>query len=72
MEQDNSRIEGIVTLLRDVIDDYNKLSSRVENLEKTLSNNKDREKSIVLAIEHNGFPSEKILADAENIYANMV
>jgi hypothetical protein len=71
MEQDNPKIEGIVSLLRDVVSDYNTLSSRVDALEKSIHDNKMKEKSIVMAIDHNGYSSEKILNDAENIYANM-
>lgn len=71
MEKDDPKIEGIVSLLRDVVSDYNTLSSRVDALEKSIHDNKMKEKSIIMAIDHNGYPSEKILNDAENIYANM-
>lgn len=71
MELDDDKYTAIVSLLRDLSTDYNNLTSRVTMLEKTIHDVSMKEKSIVMAIDHNGYPSDKILADAENIYANM-
>jgi hypothetical protein len=71
MQLDDDKYNAIISILRDLSTDYNDLTSRVTSLEKTIHDVSMKEKSIVMAIDHNGYPSEKILADAENIYANM-